>query len=158
MARSSIRLLNKIAKIPSLQAIEMRATPRALGTPYVNAITAEPLLKPLVRFSEPETKYVKYVICHASVFNSCRIQAPLIQAIAANPAFRPMSSSPQSVIDDVWKHVLFFAMVVDESILVAFKSMEEHFHAQKINRRRLCFLLVSKTFNVSFGRVSVYFH
>ncbi|KAJ7453834.1 hypothetical protein FB451DRAFT_1100173 [Mycena latifolia] len=135
---SSVGFLNRIAKIPSLEAIEMRATPRATGTRYFDAVAAQPELKRLVKWApDPEVQ----------------IWAP-IEVLPTNPTFCPMSSEPQSVVEAVWTRVLFFAMIADDAMKtpplnanVDLGRLDEHFESQKINRRRLVYLLVSKMFH-----------
>ncbi|KAJ7146710.1 hypothetical protein C8R44DRAFT_691127 [Mycena epipterygia] len=136
----SIRLLKKIAKIRSLQAIEMRATAESFESIYVDEIMAEPLLRRLMKFSKPPTP---------------ETETPVMYAIPTNPTFRPMETTPQAIVDKIWTCALFFAMVVDDTMglphtvkeCANFDIDEYQSRVRTINRRRLSFLLVSKTLN-----------
>ncbi|KAJ6556632.1 hypothetical protein DFH09DRAFT_1037820 [Mycena vulgaris] len=118
--------LVKLAQIPCLKAIEIQAdniTPPLQST--------DSRLNALLRWVDPSAN------CPAPAYN-----API--RLPTDPSFRPMESTPQPSVDRIWSRILFFAML----------SLEEHpentqpwqLAKQKVNSRRLQFLLVSKLF------------
>ncbi|KAJ7455108.1 hypothetical protein FB451DRAFT_1143935 [Mycena latifolia] len=123
--------LIQIAKLPSLEAIEIRpktATRKETKKP----ITSEdPRLASLLRWEEPPTQ------------PSIR-RYRLTTRPPANPHFRPMESTPQPVADLIWSRILLFAMT---SLVPRPKNLIQQRRLDyKTNVSRLQFLLVSKMF------------
>ncbi|KAJ7653170.1 hypothetical protein DFH06DRAFT_527574 [Mycena polygramma] len=125
--------LIQIAQAPSLEAIEIRAKltkTKSIGLPP----TTNPRLKALLAWAD-------------------NLKLPAVRKYTltarppADPTFRPLSTTPQSVTDKIWSRILFFAMLGLElrpkKLIAAQKKMNERAAASK----RLRFLLVSKLFH-----------
>ncbi|KAJ7776042.1 hypothetical protein DFH07DRAFT_936977 [Mycena maculata] len=95
--------IHEIAKNPSIQTIEIRA--------------ASPATRTEKRLTRPEHSQLMPKL----PFTDTRLDPPATKPpptpavlLPVNPSFRPMSSTPQAIVDLVWKRVIFFAMNLDD--------------------------------------------
>ncbi|KAJ7258414.1 hypothetical protein B0H12DRAFT_443805 [Mycena haematopus] len=126
-------ILIQIAAIPTLEAIEIRAPPalkpnqKAASPPK----STDPRLNSLLRWTEdldvPRAKGVYKLITRA----------------AADPTFRPLSSTSQHKI---WARILFFAMLPLEPPPKTTGTCFIKLNDRMASTQHLCFLLVSKLF------------
>ncbi|KAF7338867.1 F-box domain-containing protein [Mycena sanguinolenta] len=135
-----ISFMNKLAEDPSLCTLEIRSTPEDMGTRYMDRLTAERRITPLLKFTDADT----------------RIRTPISVTelnviLPTDPDFRPMASATAAVSDSVWDRILHIAMISNEIPLPRnpndfSRALRNELHDMKINSRRLNFVLVSKTF------------
>ncbi|KAJ6619276.1 hypothetical protein B0H10DRAFT_2026771 [Mycena sp. CBHHK59/15] len=125
-------VLLEIAKIPSLQAIDIRFPIERVNSGFLADSRTHPRFNSLLRWavSQPPPP----------------IRVSPVAPPLADPSFTPMRSAPQTVVDRVWSRVLWFAMVLDPE-RPHMDIITEYYYIQKLNSLRLIFLLVSKTFH-----------
>ncbi|KAJ6469251.1 hypothetical protein C8R45DRAFT_427669 [Mycena sanguinolenta] len=135
-----ISFMQQLAENRSIRTLEIRSTPEAMGTQYMDCLTAERRITPLLKFTGAAT--------------GIRTPVSLMKTdiiLPTNRDFQPMAFASAAVSDSVWDRILRMAMINNEIPLphtsndVSRDSRNELYNT-KINSRRLNFVLVSKTF------------
>ncbi|KAJ6500899.1 hypothetical protein C8R45DRAFT_1071400 [Mycena sanguinolenta] len=126
-------ILNEMADNPSLKAIEIHNKIKDAEV-IIDAEATKPRLRSLMR-----------IINHCAVTSEAAMEensANNVTPLQKNAVFCPMSSASQSVVDLIWKRILFFAMFA----VAERPSDADSLQPPKTNSDRLNILLVSKTF------------
>ncbi|KAJ6541185.1 hypothetical protein DFH09DRAFT_1174702 [Mycena vulgaris] len=132
------RHIHDIAQKASIQTIEIRVaiTPTQAESHFDRP--EHSLLMPKLRFTDIRPEVL-----------SRKSPPKVAVARPVDPSFRPMASSPQTTVDLIWKHVLFFAM---KDVLDADRGLHSNLIFLRrlhrtLNQRQLQYVLVSKTFH-----------
>ncbi|KAJ7056000.1 hypothetical protein C8F01DRAFT_375368 [Mycena amicta] len=128
--------LSTLAKLPTLEAIEIRNRPVKTPLKSKPYATQDDRLKSLLRWAKP---YVREPIIPKRVYR-------LTVQPALDPTFQPMQSIPQDVSDAIWLRILRFAMLAPILKLIN-PPPGAQAKAEKADlARRAGYLQVSKTF------------